>query len=192
MFDIWGFLLQTLTVSGVAALLLVVKALFKDKLSPKWQFAVWGVLGLIMLIPLGIGGRYTLFHWQVIVELIKLWVGDLSVTKVLFPFPVVTSLPHTVSEWLFAAYVLGVFAFVIKYIVSYVKLRRFVRAGKELSEDKLNYIKALAAEQKIKLCKVVAIDEVPCAFLCGVFRPVLVLPTESEYDEKIILHELFH
>lgn len=39
MFDLWAFLLQTLTASGVAALLLLLKALFQDKLPPKWQFA---------------------------------------------------------------------------------------------------------------------------------------------------------
>ena len=44
MTDLWGFLLQTLTASGAAALLLVVKALFRDKLSPRWQFAAWGVV----------------------------------------------------------------------------------------------------------------------------------------------------
>ena len=44
MFDIWSFLLQTLTVSGAAVLLLGVKVLFKDKLPPRWQFAVWSVL----------------------------------------------------------------------------------------------------------------------------------------------------
>lgn len=33
MFDIWAFLLQTLTASGVAILLLVVKAMFRD--NPK-------------------------------------------------------------------------------------------------------------------------------------------------------------
>ncbi len=32
--DIWAFLLQTLTASGVAVLLLIVKAMFRDKLSP--------------------------------------------------------------------------------------------------------------------------------------------------------------
>ena len=48
MVDLWGFLLQTLTASGVAVLLLLVKALFKDKLPPKWHFAVWGVLGIIL------------------------------------------------------------------------------------------------------------------------------------------------
>ena len=56
MTDFWSFLLQTLTASGVAALLLIVKALFRDKLSPRWQFAVWGVLGVILLFPAGMRG----------------------------------------------------------------------------------------------------------------------------------------
>ena len=92
MFDFWGFLLQTLTASGVAVLLLVIKALFKDKLPPKWHFAVWGVLGIMILIPAGLNGRYTLFHWQLVVEVIKSWFGDYSFTQVLFPVPVMTAI----------------------------------------------------------------------------------------------------
>ena len=56
MTDIWGFLLQTLTASGAAVLLLIVKAVFRDKLPPRWQFGVWGVLALTLLIPAGWGG----------------------------------------------------------------------------------------------------------------------------------------
>ena len=71
MTDLGGFLLQTLTASGVAVLLLILKALFRDKLPPSWQFAVWGVLGIILLLPAGLGGRYVIFHWQLVVELVK-------------------------------------------------------------------------------------------------------------------------
>ena len=35
MTNLWSFLLQTLTASGVAVLLLVVKGMFRDKLSPR-------------------------------------------------------------------------------------------------------------------------------------------------------------
>ena len=48
--NIWSFLLQTLTASGVAVLLLAVKTLFRDKLPPRWQFAIWGILGIILLV----------------------------------------------------------------------------------------------------------------------------------------------
>ena len=66
--DIWAFLLQTLTASGTAVLLLVVKAMFQDKLSPRWQFSIWGVLGVILLIPAGMFGRYALFNWPLLIE----------------------------------------------------------------------------------------------------------------------------
>ena len=56
MTDLWSFLLQTLTASGAAAFLLVVKYLFRDKLSPRWQFGIWGLLALVLLHPAGQGG----------------------------------------------------------------------------------------------------------------------------------------
>ncbi len=192
MLDFWGFLLQTLTVSGVAALLLIVKGLFKDKLPPKWQFAVWGILGLGILIPAGLGGRYTLFDWRFVVEIGKSWFGEYPYTRVLFPFPVLTAIPRTVIGWIFAGYVGGVVAHLVKYGISYYRLRRLVQMGTKPSGEKLEQLRALAADRKIRLCRVVEVENLPGAFLCGVLRPVLVLPAHKEVDEKILLHELFH
>ncbi len=53
MANIWEALYQTLSVSLAAAVLLLVKWLLRDKLSPRWQYAVWGVLALRALIPAG-------------------------------------------------------------------------------------------------------------------------------------------
>ena len=192
MFDIWSFLLQTLTVSGVAALILVIKALFKDKLSPKWQFAVWSVLGVIMLLPAGMFGRYTLFRWQLIVEIVKSWFGVFSFTKVLFPIPIIKSVPQTIAEWVFAVYVLGILVFIIKYLISYFKLRRLLKLGDVPCDEKLARIREIASEQGVKIGKVIEVSELPSAFVCGVFRPILVIPAENELNEKIVLHELFH
>ena len=192
MFDIWSFLLQTLTVSGVAALILVIKALFKDKLSPKWQFAVWSVLGVIMLLPAGMFGRYTLFRWQLIVEIVKSWFGVFSFTKVLFPIPIIKSVPQTVAEWVFAVYVLGILVFIIKYLISYFKLRSLLKLGDVPCDEKLARIREIASEQGVKIGKVIEVSGLPSAFVCGVFRPILVIPAENELNEKIVLHELFH
>ena len=64
MTDLWSFLLQTLTASGVAALLLAVKAMFRDKLSPRWQFGIWGVLALVLFgaldTPISLATTYTM------------------------------------------------------------------------------------------------------------------------------------
>ncbi|MBE6641846.1 MAG: M56 family metallopeptidase [Ruminococcaceae bacterium] len=192
MFDIWGFLLQTYTVSGVGALILLIKALFKDKLSPKWQFAVWSVLGIIMLLPAGMFGRYTLFRWQIPIEIMKSGYGDYGFTKVLFPFPVITSMPRTQLEWLYALYVLGVLVHVFFYGISYAKLHRAVRRGDEPSPEKCACIQAIAAAHGIKLGRIVEVSGLPSAFVYGIFRPTLVLPKENELNEKIVLHELFH
>lgn len=123
MFDLWAFLLQTLTASGVAALLLLLKALFQDKLPPKWQFAVWSVLALMLLLPAGYHGRYVLVHWQVPIEMLKAWCGDFGFTQVYFPLPFVKAIPTTVSGWLFVLYTAGVIFFAAKYMLSYISLR---------------------------------------------------------------------
>jgi hypothetical protein len=56
MLDIWSFLLQTLTVSGVAALILLIKALFKDKLPLKWLGDLAAVTSVIMIVAYLVAG----------------------------------------------------------------------------------------------------------------------------------------
>lgn len=192
MFDIWAFLLQTLTSSGVALLILVIKGMFRDKLPPKWQFGIWGVLGVAMFLPAGLGGRYVLFNWPMIVDALRLSTGDYSFTKVLFPFPVLTKAPESVWEWLFAIYVCGVVLHLAKYVLAYFRLRRVLVRGKEIDDSRMAMILTIAAELKIPLCKCVEVSGLPSAFVCGFFSPVLVLPSESELDEKILHHELLH
>ncbi|MBQ8566365.1 MAG: hypothetical protein IJ445_02120 [Clostridia bacterium] len=192
MLDIWSFLLQTLTVSGVAALILLIKALFKDKLPPKWQFAVWGVLGLIMLIPAGLFGRYTLFRWQIVIEMIKSLFGDYSFTRVYFPIPMITSMPTSVGDWLFVIYVLGIILLLFKYLISYYRLERILKCGNEVSGERLSKINEIAELHNVKIRRVTEVDGLPSAFVFGVFRSVLVVPKGKDLNEKIILHELFH
>lgn len=192
MLDIWAFLLQTLTASGVAVLLLVIKALFKDKLPPRWQFAVWGVMGIMIFLPAGWNGRYTLFHWQFVVEGIKAWVGDYSFTRVVFPIPLLTDLPKTVPQWIFFGYFSGVMLHVIRYMASYIRLRLVLRNGIPLSGEQASHIQRIAVSQKVKIGCVTAVPGLPSAFVCGMLSPVLVIPADSDIDDKVILHEILH
>lgn len=192
MFDLWGFLLQTLTASGVAVLLLAIKALFKDKLPPKWHFAVWGVLGVMLLIPAGWNGRYALLHWQVVVELIKGVVGEYSFSQVLFPVPVITHIPKTVNEWIFAVYVIGIVANAVRYSISYIRLRSALSKGCPGSDEIAAQVEQVAAQLKINPCRVISVQGLPSAFVCGIIRPILAVPANEVIDDKIILHELLH
>ena len=190
--DIWSFLLQTLTASGVAALLLVLKAMFRDKLSPRWQFAAWGVLAMILLLPAGWNGRYVLVNWPFLVELFRSALtgeyGALAQVAAPIPLPV-WQFPQTAEEWLFALYVLGVVLLLARYAVSYVLLRLALKRGRP-AED--GYVRAVAEAHHLPVCPAVEVDGLPSAFICGPLRPVLALPAGGQVDEKVILHELLH
>ena len=192
MFDLWGFLLQTLTASGVAILLIIIKLLFKDKLPPKWHFAVWGVLGIVLLIPAGWNGRYTIICWQYLIELIKGLIGEFSITRVLGPIPVINSMPHTITDWIFIVYFVGVFIHLAKYAYSYIRLRLVLKKGKQAVENITDAVKELSLNLKIKPCRVIEVHGLRSAFVCGVIRPVLVVPRGQIVDDKVLLHELMH
>ena len=192
MSDIWGFLLQTLTASGVAVLLLAVKWMFRDKLSPRWQFAAWSVLGLLLLLPAGRGGRYTILNWPFYVEVLRSWLtGDYSVlVRVSAPVPLFPrEMPHTLWDWLFAVYLAGVVFFLGRYVLSYFRLRLALKRGLPGGEDQMERV---AARYGLPKCRSVKVEGLPTAFVCGLIRPVLALPAGRETEDKVILHELLH
>ena len=192
--DLWGFLIQTLTASGAAALLLALKAVFRDKLSPRWQFGVWGVLALTLLIPAGWGGRYVLVNWPWLVETLKtLLAGDYGLTAVTAPVPLPPAgPPETAADWLFLIYAAGVLALLGRYGASYLRLRRALRRGNPAGPEAAARIRETAETYGLPACPVVEVEGLPSAFVCGVFRPVLALPTGEETDGKVLLHELLH
>lgn len=194
MTDLWGFLLQTLTASGAAALLLVVKAMFRDKLSPRWQFAAWSVLGLVLLVPAGLGGRYALVNWPLLVEAAKtVLTGEYTLTRVLAPIPLPRpALPGSATEWLYAVYVAGVLVHLARYLISYFRLRAALHRGTPASGAQAARIAAAAERYGLTPCRAVEVPGLSSAFICGVLRPVLALPAGAEADDKVILHELLH
>lgn len=192
MTDIWGFLLQTLTASGAAALLLAVKWMFRDKLSPRWQFAMWGILALMLLLPAGWGGRYALFDWPLAVEWAKsALTGEFgTLTRVAAPIPLPSlAAPETLWDWLYLVYLAGVALLLARYVASYVRLRLALGRGRRVQGE---HVRAVGAEYGLPVCPAVEVDGLPTAFICGVFRPVLALPAGVETDGKVILHELLH
>lgn len=192
MTDLWSVLLQTLTASGAAALLLAVKALFRDKLSPRWQFGIWGLLALVLLLPAGAGGRYVLFPWPLWVEAAKTALtGDYALTRVLAPVPLPRDLgaPESLWEVLYLLYLAGVVLLLGWYILTYLRLRLALRRGRPAGEEQ---VRRVAAAYGLAPCRAVAVPGLPTAFVCGVVRPVLALPEGVEVDDKVILHELLH
>ena len=192
MTDLWSFLLQTLTAAGAAAFLLVVKYLFRDKLSPRWQFGIWGLLALVLLHPAGQGGRYVLLNWPLWLETLKTALtGDYSLIRVVAPIPLPAPLggPQTPLDVLYLLYVAGVVVLLAWYALTYLRLRLALRRGTPADDTQLRRV---AAQYDLPLCRAVEVEGLPSAFVCGVIRPVLALPAGQAVDDKVILHELLH
>ena len=190
--DIWGFLLQTLTVSSVGAVLLLVKAMFRDKLTPRWQLSVWSVFLAAAVLPAGWGGRYAVFNAPLLVEGLKtLLAGEYTLTRILAPVPLpALSLPRTGAEWAFAVYALGVLCLLGWYIFAYLRLRLALKRGGKT--DLEARIREIAERNGLAVCEAVEVEGVESCFVCGFFHPVLVIPQGEVPEEKVLLHELEH
>ncbi len=200
MTNLWAFLLQTLTVSAAAVLLLAVKGLFADKLSPRWQYGVWCLLALRVLLPVSTG-RDTILPLPVWVEaaraaaeqhLSSAYSAPYAPVSVAVSVPWLTAAPQSVTDWLFAVYTAGVVLSLLWYALSYVRLRRLLRFGLPLTEKLEGQLEGVCQRYGLAACPALRLEGLSSAFVCGVFRPVLVLPADREVDDKVLLHELLH
>lgn len=197
--NIWEFLLQTLTVSLTAAVLLIVKYLLADKLSPRWQYGIWGLLALRALIPAGMT-RQVLLPLPAWVDMCKTaaerglasaYAGpwDAMDAKSVLPWP--SGAPESVTDWLFVAYAIGAAAYLLWKLAAYARLRLALRRGAPASEAVSAQIAAVCEKYGLRASRAVEVEGLPTAFVCGVFRPVLAVP-KGGVDDKVLLHELLH
>ena len=201
--NIWAFLLQTLTVSMVAALILFLKWLFQDKLSPRWQYGVWVILMLRIIFPVRID-RALFFNLPVWIETVKSMVEQnlqsvyssaftsLHMDRVVPLVQEIHDAPVSITDWLFVLYAAGIVGMLLWYVASYVRLRLLLRKGSDISVEQRQTIAHVCSKYDLTACKTVAVPGLPSAFVCGIIRPVLALPANTSVDEKIILHELLH
>ena len=193
MTDLWSFLVHTLNASTAALFILLIKRIFRDKLTPVWQFSVWIVLLAVLIIPGGTIGGYVFIDWTHITEFLKTCFFDsytLSEAFCFFPLPVKMSLA-SVFDVLYVIYFAGVIFCLIKYVISYVKLRFVLKKADKLTDTEADRIRGIAERYSLPCCNAVRSKEISTPFICGVFSPILVLPG-NEVDEKVILHELLH
>lgn len=198
--SIWSFLLQTLSVSVTAAVLLLLKYLLQDKLSPRWQYGIWGILALRILLP-AVASRQVLLPLPMWVEQLKsvveaglssVYSGPYTPVAVGHVLPWVTGRPASVTDWLFVIYTAGVALTILWYLFTYLRLRRLLRRGAPVSAAVEEQIARVAEQYGLKPCRAVAVPGLDTAFVCGLFRPVLAVPADASPDDKVLLHELLH
>ncbi len=198
--NIWGFLLQTLSVSLVAALLLLLKRIFEDKLSPRWQYGIWSLLALRILLPVSTI-RYIILPLPLWLEMAKTWVEKLLTSAYAHPYipigvhhvlPVVKGVPLSVTDGLFLVYGIGAMITLLWYAWGYLRLRQLLRKGTPADLALTAQVQSVAWKYQLPACQVVTLHGLSSAFVCGVIHPVLVVPAGEPLDDKVILHELLH
>ena len=201
--NIWMFLQQTAAASLVALFLLILQRIFLDKLSPRWQYGVWLVLLLRLLVPAGFGGRPTVLDVTFWVETLRTRV-ELGLHSAYSP-PFVASLPAAPvplppagapaswTDWAFLIYCAGVVLWAAWFVVSAVRLSLRVRGGVPVEGERRAAMEALAKQQRLPMPRrIVECRWARTPFVVGVVRPALVLPMGWALDEKVVLHELLH
>lgn len=200
MYNIWGFLLQTISVSIVAGVILLLKKIFEDKLSPRWQYSIWVLLGIRVFVPVNIT-KYIIpqiSYWMEVIKgnIEKILDSNYSevyeIIRLQHVIPFIKDIPHSITDWLFVIYVLGVLVFGIKYLTAYIRLRSLLKQGKPVTNTMEHKMLLVCDTYDLKPCKMITIEGLTSAFICGVFRPILVVPMQDDMDEKILLHEFLH
>ncbi|MBQ6823888.1 MAG: M56 family metallopeptidase [Clostridia bacterium] len=197
MSNIWGFALQTLYLSLTAGLLLVLKRLFADKLSPRWQYGIWAILALRAVLPVSLE-RSILPRLGLMLETAKQYAEQGMNSAYADPYlPIRSGLfcpsgrPNSLTDWFMILYCAGVLFFLLRSLLAFIRLRLLLRKGAAPNDAFLQRMDTLCEQHRLKPCKAVVLSGLDSAFVCGVLRPVLAVP-DNEVEDKILLHELLH
>ena len=184
--------LNSLNMTLVALLLMIILRALKNIQSPKIRYYSWLIVLLGFLIPVRFSFGYALFHVSNASETPAVTIG--AGTTVIKAAEAGLSW-NTIMAILFVIWLLGASAFAA---VSFVRFFRWKRTILRLSKPSPYYdafVSTFAEEMEIGPVEVRISDAVSSPMMIGLFTPTILLPIRHyEYDELrlIIKHELTH
>lgn len=201
--NIWMLLQQTAAGGLCALFLLLLQRIFRNPLSPRWQYGIWGVLVLRLLIPVGAWGRSTVLDvWPWLeaaragaeLTLDSAYSSPWTPSLPQGPIPLLPAeAPRSLTDWLFLLYLAGALGLALWYLGCALRLSLRVSRGVPVEGPRRAAIDAVAQRYQLpRPRRVVECRWERSPFLMGFFAPALVLPMGWEPDEKVILHELLH
>ena len=169
--------------SLVAIIILILRKVFDKKISPKWKFAMWGLLLISLVIPF----RFTLYSNNGSSYTVSSFVDKLEQVR---SFLFITN----IGKLLALIWVIGIICLSINYIINSIIMK--IKIGKEeITEERIIKIFNQAKEKmqikkEIKLIKQ-NYRKIPCIY--GMFKPKILLNEEVlEKSDEIIEHTLMH
>ena len=201
--NIWMFLQQTAAGGLCALFLLLLQRIFRNLLSPRWQYGIWGVLVLRLMIPVGARGRSTVLDvWPWLeaaragaeLALDSAYSSPWTLSLPRGPLPILPAEPpRSLTDWLFLLYLAGALGLALWYLGCALRLSLRVSRGVPVEGPRRAAIDAVAQRYQLpRPRRVVECRWERSPFLTGFLAPALVLPMGWEPDEKVILHELLH
>ena len=185
-------ILNSLNMTLVALLLMIILCALKNIQSPKIRYYSWLIVLLGFLIPVRFSFGYALFHVSTASEAPAVTVGAgttvIEAAETGFSWNVIMLI-------LFAIWLLGM---VVYASVSVIRFFRWKRTILRLSKPSPYYdafVSTFAEEMEIGPVEVRISDAVSSPMMIGLFKPTILLPIRHyEYDELrlIIKHELTH
>ena len=185
-------ILNSLNMTLVALLLMIILRALKNIQSPKIRYYSWLIVLLGFLIPVRFSFGYTLFHVSNASEATAVTIG--AGTTVIKAAEAGLSW-NTIMAILFVIWLLGV---VVYASVSVIRFFRWKRTILRLSKPSPYYdafVSSFAEEMEIDQVEIRISDAVSSPMMIGLFKPTILLPIRHyEYDELrlIIKHELTH
>lgn len=196
-------LLLNMTVTGsiTAVILLLIKRIFKNKLSPKWQFYIWGILLIRLLIPSLPESDASLFKnipssEQAIVreydhtlqQSVKIYYNTENNNKQFITIGSRT-LGFLKNIWLAGVILLSLY-FIGVYSTFYIRVRGLKKCQ---DEDVMHAF--VSCKNTLHIDKDIDIlwgHDSP--MLTGIFRPKIMMPDGYTIEEmrQIFFHELCH
>ncbi len=166
---------MSVNASWLILAVILLRLLLKN--APKWMnCALWGMVAVRLICPVSIVSEHSL------VPNVEMFFRGIN-NDFVEDFLLGVSVPEqgrgmgvSITEVITALWLLVLLGFVIYAVINYVRLRKKVCVSVPLEEN-------------VWLC-----DEIPSAFLLGIFRPRIYLPsgTEKTEYEHIVAHEMAH
>lgn len=179
------FLQQTAAGGLCALFLLLLQRIFRNLLSPRWQYGIWGVLVLRLMIPVGARGRSTVLDvWPWLeaaragaeLALDSAYSSPWTLSLPRGPLPILPAEPpRSLTDWLFLLYLAGALGLALWYLGCALRLSLRVSRGVPVEGPRRAAIDAVAQRYQLpRPRRVVECRWERSPFLTGFLAPALV------------------
>jgi len=187
-----SILLNSLNMSLVALLLMVILSALKNRQSPRIRYYSWLIILIGFLIPVRFTFGKALFHFPGGSSSAPVVAGTIS-----HPVEATSSgiSFHTVVGILFVVYLLGALSFLAFSFIRFLRWKRTVLRLSRSYAVSDAFLKPIAEEMGVSEARLVLTDAVSSPMMIGLLTPTILLPVRKyDYDELrlIVKHELTH